>query len=173
MAEIEQKHTAGPDMTAPCGDGLINLRVGAVILKDGKFLMAGNTFNDYLYSIGGRIRFGETAEEAVVREVFEETGARMAVDRLGFVNENYFMGDVPGTFGKLIYEVSFYFYMKVPEDFHPVCNSVSSFGSREFLKWCGPDEPLMIYPDFFRTELLHPEQTVKYFLTDERTGARG
>ena len=157
-----------PDMTVPCGDGLVSLRVGAVILKGGKFLMAGNTFNDYLYSVGGRIRFGKTAEEAVVREVLEETGVKMEVDRLGFVNENYFMGDVPGTFGKLIYEVSFYFYMKVPDHFEPVCESISSFGSREFLRWVSPDEPMTLYPNFFRTELLHPEHSVKYFLTDDR-----
>ena len=31
----------------------------------------------YLYSVGGRIRMGETAEEAVVREVLEETGVLM------------------------------------------------------------------------------------------------
>ena len=54
--------------------GVVNIRVGAIIMKDGKFLMAANPNFDYLYSVGGRIRFGETAEEAVVREVFEETG---------------------------------------------------------------------------------------------------
>ena len=25
-----------PDMTVPCGEGIINIRVGAIILKDGK-----------------------------------------------------------------------------------------------------------------------------------------
>ena len=62
------------DMTVPFDDGIINIRVGAIIMKDGKFLMVGNERVDYLYSVGGRIRFGETAEEAVIREVFEETG---------------------------------------------------------------------------------------------------
>ena len=157
-----------PDMTVLCGDGLISLRVGAIILKDGKFLLAGNDFNDYLYSVGGRIRFGETAEQAVVREVLEETGVHMEIDRLGFVHENYFMGDVPGTFGKPIYEVCFYFYMNVPEDFEPVCRSVSGFGSKEFLKWVSPDTPDKIFPAFFRTELLHPVQTVKHIVSDDR-----
>lgn len=50
------------DMCVPCGDGIINLRVGAIILKNGKILMAGNEKADYLYSVGGRIKFGETAE---------------------------------------------------------------------------------------------------------------
>ena len=158
------------DMTVPCEDGVINLRVGAIILKDGKFLMASNERDDYLYSVGGRIRFGETAGEAVVREVEEETGVRMAVDRLGFVHENYFVGDVPGVnAGKLIYEISFYFYMRVPEGFEPVGESRTDEGRvRERMVWVAPNDPRTIYPDFYRTELAKPERTVKHLVTDER-----
>ena len=157
------------DMTAPCGNGLINLRVGAVIMKDGQILMVGNRIRpDYLYSVGGRIKFGETAEEAVVREVLEETSVRMEIDRLGFVHENYFYGDAPSNLGKLIYEISFFFYMKVPKDFSPVCGSFTDDGQEEFLCWIAPDDPVMYYPDFFRTELLHPQEGVRHFVTDGR-----
>ena len=77
------------DMTVPCEDGFINIRVGAIIMKDGKLLMVGNSARpEYLYSVGGRVKFGETAEEAVVREVYEETGVRLEPDRLGFVHES-------------------------------------------------------------------------------------
>lgn len=159
------------NMTVPCDDGIINVRVGAIIMKNGRFLMASNEREDYLYSVGGRIHFGETAGEAVVREVEEETGVRMAVDRLGFVHENYFWGDVPGVnAGKLVYEVSFYFYMKVPEGFEPVGESRTDDGDAlERMEWVAPDEPRTLYPEFYRTELAHPELTVKYFVTDERT----
>ena len=156
------------DMTVACGGGLINLRVGAIIMRDGKFLMVGNQRADYLYSVGGRIQFGETAEEAVIREVLEETGVRMEIDRLGFVHENYFIGDAPGNLGKLIYEVSFFFYMKVPEGFSPVSESFTEDNSPERLQWIAPDDPRTYYPDFFRNELLHPTHTVKHFVTDER-----
>ena len=71
------------DMCVVCDDGILNIRVGAIIMKDGKILMVGND-RDYLYSVGGRVKFGETAEEAVVREVLEETGVQMEIDRLGF-----------------------------------------------------------------------------------------
>ena len=157
-------------MTVPCEGGLINLRVGAIILKDGKFLMARNARDDYFYSVGGRIRFGETAGEAVVREVEEETGVCMEIDRLGFIHENYFYGDVPDVNdGKLVYEVSFYFYMKAPEGFEPVGESRTDEGNvREWMEWVSPDERRTIYPEFYRTELAHPEATVKHFLTDER-----
>ena len=87
MVEIEREHTAGPDMTAPCGDGLINLRVGAVILRDGKFLMAGNTFNDYLYSVGGRIRFGETADEMWYIYCDEKERRRRLKESRGYSDE--------------------------------------------------------------------------------------
>lgn len=156
------------DMCVPCDDGILNIRVGAIIMKDGKLLMAGNERSDYLYSVGGRIQFGETAKEAVVREVFEETGVRMEVDRLGFVHENYFYGDAATNLGKLIYEVSFYFYMKVPCGFAPVSESFTEDNSREFLRWVSPDEDIRMYPVFFKTELKDPADTVKHFVTDER-----
>ena len=158
------------NMSVPCGGGIINIRVGAIILKDGKFLMAGNERDSYLYSVGGRLQFGETAEEAVVREVEEETGWRLGVDRLGFVHENYFYGDVPGVnAGRLVYEVALYFYMKVPDGFEPAGDSHTDDGNVvERMHWVALDDPRTIYPEFYRTELDHPEMTVKHFVTDER-----
>lgn len=159
----------GVDMTVPCGDGLINIRVGAIIMKDGKLLMVGNRARTgYLYSVGGRLQFGETAEQAVVREVFEETGVTMEIDRLGFVHENYFYGDAASNLGKAIYEISFYFYMKVPDDFEPVCRSFTEDAQQEYLHWIASDDPVKYYPAFFRTELLHPAEGVKHFVSDDR-----
>ena len=157
------------DMSVPCEEGMLNIRVGAIILRDGKFLMVGNNGRpEYLYSVGGRIKFGETAEEAVKREVLEETGYELEIDRLGFVHENYFYGDAPTNFGKLIYEISFFFYMKVPDDFEPECNSSTEDDSDEFLRWITPDEPVKYFPEFFRHELKNPTDSVKHFVTDGR-----
>ena len=155
------------DMCVVCDDGILNIRAGAIIMKDGKLLMVGDD-RDYLYSVGGRLKFGETAEEAVIREVFEETGVKMEIDRLGFVHENYFYGDAPYNLNKLIYEISFFFYMKVPDTFAPVSESFTEDNSKEHLVWVSPDENIKIYPDFFRTELKNPTDTVKHFTTDGR-----
>ena len=155
-------------MCVTCDDGILNIRVGAIIMKDNKILMVGNERSNYLYSVGGRIKFGETAEEAVVREVYEETGVKMEIDRLGFVHENYFYGDAPTNLGKLIYEISFFFYMKVPDDFASISNSFTEDYSKEFLKWVAPDEDITIYPIFFKTELKNPTDTVRHFVKDER-----
>ena len=156
------------DMCVPCDNGILNIRVGAIIMKDGKLLMVGNERANYLYSVGGRIKFGETAEDAVVREVYEETGVKMEVDRLGFVHENYFYGDAPTNFGKQIYEISFFFYMKVPDDFEPISDSFTEDNCKEFLEWVSLDENIKMYPTFFKTELMNASDTVRHFVTDER-----
>ena len=156
------------DMTVQCDDGLINIRVGAIILKDGKLLMAGNQRSEYLYSVGGRVKFGETAEQAVVREVYEETGVKMDIDRLGFIHELYFIGDSPAKQGKLVYEISFFFYMKVPDGFEPKCDSFTEDGTEEYLKWISLNDEQKIYPEFFRTELKKDSVGVRHFVTDER-----
>ncbi len=78
------------DLCVKMEDGILNIRVGAIIMKNDKFLMVENDRFDYLYSVGGRIKFGETAEEAVVREVFEETGVKMEIDRLGLIQNRAF-----------------------------------------------------------------------------------
>lgn len=158
------------DCTVPIDNGYINLRVGAIILKNGKFLMVGNQKDDYLYSVGGRIQFGETAEEAVVREVFEETGVKMEVDRLGFIHENFFYGDYGRKEDKLIYEVSYFFYMKTPSDFEPVCESFTDDESKEKLVWVDESSKITYYPTFFKEELKNPCKSVKHIVTDGRRG---
>ena len=157
------------DMCVPCEDGIINIRVGAIILKEGRFLMVRNDQADYLYSVGGRIKFGETAEEAVIREVEEETGTRMNIDHLGFVQENYFIGDTPSRLGKVYYEISFFFYMDTPEKFEPVCRSFTDNGNqKEYLEWVSPDELRTVFPDFFRTELNIRDRNVRHMVNDDR-----
>ena len=94
----------GSDCTVPIDDGLLNIRVGAIICRGNEFLMMENDKDPFLYSVGGRVKFGETAQEAIVREVLEETGTQMEIDRLGFVHENYFYLDEPGRENLFLYE---------------------------------------------------------------------
>ncbi len=153
------------DLMVPIGIGLLNIRVGAIIMREGKFLMVGNTSEEYLYSVGGRVRFSESSQEAVVREVFEETGVHMEIDRLGFVHENFFSGDSATKAGKPIHEISLYFYMKTPNGFEPVCNSITENGAKEYLVWIAANDTRRFFPEFFREELRHPTIVVKHLVT--------
>ena len=153
------------DLCVKMDDGILNIRVGAIIMKGDKFLMVENDRFDHMYSVGGRIKFGETAEEALVREVYEETGVKMEIDRLGFIHENFFPGDSEVKRGNVVHEMAFFFYMKVSQDFEPVCNSFTEDGHKEQLVWIAPDHPKKYYPEFFKTELTNPSEEVKHFVT--------
>ena len=156
-----------PVGTVPAGGGILNIRAGAVIMKNGRILMVTSGDEGYFYSVGGRVRFGETAKEAAEREVFEETGVHIRAERLAFVHENLFMGDAGAAKGKPVYEIAFYYIMDVPEDFVPICKSVNCGGENERLEWISPDDERTIYPDFFRTELKDISDGVKHFVTNE------
>ena len=67
-------------------------RVGAIILEENSVLVATNDACDFCYSIGGGVHLDESAEEAVRREVLEETGLPYEIDRLAFVHENFLRG---------------------------------------------------------------------------------
>lgn len=158
-------YTMKHDLCVKMEEGILNIRVGAIIMKDNRFLMVENDRFDHLYSVGGRIKFGETAEEAVVREVFEETGRKMEIDRLGFIHENFFPGDSLKKQGNIVHEISFFFYMNVPTDFEPVCDSFTEDGDKERLVWIRADHQKKYYPEFFKTELANPSKDVKHYVT--------
>ena len=60
---------------------------------------------------GGRAELLEPSPETLVREMREEIGAKMQVDRLLWVAENFF------TYGpRSFHEIGFYFLMHLPPD---------------------------------------------------------
>lgn len=147
-------------------------RAAAIIIEDGCVLMAYNNRDDYYYSIGGGVHLGETSEEAVIREVKEETGIAYEIDRLAFVNECLFHGD--GILeGKECHGIELYYLMKsknvmlVDSDTQ---TGATTYDAEEYVRWI-PIKDLgnyKIFPEFFKDKLLNMPQEIEHFILDER-----
>ena len=141
----------------------------AIIVEDGCVLFAGNDNEDYLYSIGGAVHMGETAEDAVKREVLEETGVEYAVDHLAVIHENFFNENTGSLRGLECHEIALYYLMK-PRGTKVLHSDSYTMGVRETMHWI-PIENIGQYkafPTFLKDYLLSDHDGIEHIVTDER-----
>ena len=145
-------------------------RVGAIIVEDGCVLLAGNEKEEYLYSVGGGVHMGETARDAVIREVCEETGVRYDTDRLAVIHENFWNGDGAYDKGLRCHEISLYFLMKPRGTQELNSDSYTHFNDKESMVWIPIDElnSHRFYPTFLKDYLDTKHDAVEHIITDER-----
>ena len=154
------------------GDRWFRLRACGILIDEGKVLMVRNKRDPYYYSLGGGVLHGEDIEKAAIREVFEETGCALEIDRLAFIHENFFNGDEIGPLkGLICHELAFYFLMKWTPDFQLKNVGETFDGLKEELVWLDIDKLSMqdvpVYPKFFATELKILSDTPKHIVTRE------
>lgn len=154
------------DLTFRTKTGVLNYRVGAIIICGKKVLMVKNPNSSYYYSVGGRVKLNETSEEAVMREVFEETGLHLQIDRLGFIHENFFTNE---NTKEIYHELALFYYMKTDKEVHLVSNSFTEQGEKESLHWIPLENitDIYLFPEFFKTKLLNPTNEIQHIITRE------
>ena len=144
-------------------------RAAAIIVEDGYVLFAGNEKDDYYYSIGGAVHMGETAEDAVKREVFEETGIHYEIDHLAVIHE-YFFNDNMGALKDMdCHEIAFYFMMKSRGTRELKSDSYTQ-GVRESMHWLPISEldKYKAFPTFMKEYLQSDHDGVEHIVSDER-----
>ena len=96
------------DISYDTGNKRFNYRVCAVIISGGRILAMRDERSPYYYLPGGRVRLGETAQAAVLREVEEELEESLPIIRPLWFVQSFFNEDV----NKLDYhEICLYFLM--------------------------------------------------------------
>lgn len=145
------------DITFNTDSGKFNYRVCAMIVHDGNILAMRDQRSPYYYLPGGRVSVGETAEEAVIREVQEEIGITLKIQRPLWLNQAFFTEDVDG---QNYHELCIYFLMDLSDSdllqrgkmFH------STEGSRthcfEWLSFASLKD-LYFYPLFLKEDIYH------------------
>lgn len=99
-----------PDVSYTAGNGKFNYRVCGIMLSEGKILAMKDERSPYYYLPGGRVRLGETAEHAVLREMEEELGIAPRLVRPLWLNQGFFTEDVDGLH---YHELCLYFLLDV------------------------------------------------------------
>ncbi|MBN2693188.1 NUDIX domain-containing protein [bacterium] len=156
------------DCSFTADKGYFRYRSAAIIVENNSILMAKNDVDDYYYSVGGAVKLHESAEEAVVREVFEETGVKYEIDRALFIHENFFKGFNSDADLKC-HEIAIYFLMKPKGD--QILNDTGYVydGVRERMFWLPIDrlDEYKLYPLFFKEELFNITNSIKHIKTEE------
>lgn len=100
------------DISFLTGTQKFNYRVCAMILHENKILAMRDERSPYYYLPGGRVKMGETAEQAVIREVEEDLNIKAKILRPLWLNQAFFTEDVD----KLNYhELCVYFLMDISD----------------------------------------------------------
>lgn len=100
------------DITFQSDNCTFNYRVCAMILSEGKILAMRDQNAPYYYLPGGRVATGETAEEAVIREVQEELHLTPKIQRPLWLNQAFFTEDVQK---QNFHELCIYFLMDISD----------------------------------------------------------
>ena len=85
-----------------------NYRACAMIISENRILAMHDERSPYFYLPGGRVKMGETAEQAVVREIWEELGVKLKIARPLWLNQAFFTEEVDGI---RYHELCIYFLM--------------------------------------------------------------
>lgn len=142
-------------------DLCFTLRAAALIMQDDRLLMVKDTQHDSYYTIGGKVHLGEDTQQTILREVKEETGCTLDIDRLVFVQERFF------TFqGKNHHEICFYYLMKTNDPLPALLHTDQDFETLHWLKIC--DLPHMrIVPAFLKNALQPLPQQTRHIICRE------
>lgn len=98
------------DISFISGNDKFNYRVCAMIISGNKILAMHDERSPYYFLPGGRVKIGETAEDAVIREVQEELGIVPKITRALWLNQAFFKEDVDNL---NYHELCIYFLMDI------------------------------------------------------------
>ena len=140
-------------------------RIAGIVLNQNRVLLQRIESDDFWFLPGGRARLLEPAKDTLAREMREELGITVQIERLVWVAENFFALD------RLQYhELGFYFLISLPSDCHilgkPGPFTVQDNGVQTTFQWHPLTElaTTILYPSFLRQALPSLPETTQHIV---------
>ena len=147
------------------GGSMFNCRVAGIALSGDRVLLSRAEMNDSWYLPGGRVELLETTEDALKREMQEELGVEIHIERLVWVVEYSFASD-----GRNYHELAFYYLMTFVHGSHLYDRGKPFPGDEEGIKlifrWHRIDElgEILLYPSFLQEKLSAIPETIEHIV---------
>lgn len=142
-----------------------NFRVAGIVINNERILLHTTLKDDFWNLPGGRVEFHESTDVALAREIKEKLNIDVRIDRLLFVNEDFFEYD-----NMKYHELGFYYLISFPED-DEILERNDEFsgvedGGRLIFRWFTFEEleELEVYPEILRTDIrtIYETRTIKH-----------
>lgn len=148
------------DFRTVVGNQSFGVRATGLLVKNEKLFLVKAPEGKY-YTLGGAIQFGETTEEAVLREMQEELGIEVELGPLAFIVENQF------TLQEKSYHQIEFLYLVTPLS-EPVTYLEEGDSIRQ-CKWVAFTDlkNLDLNPAFLKTELANWDGQLKHFMNKD------
>jgi ADP-ribose pyrophosphatase YjhB (NUDIX family) len=130
----------------------VNVIVRGLIFEEGELVLTEWKSKKWSFLIGGRIDFGESILTALHREIMEETGANVTVDKLVYFSENIFKH----ANGKEYHEYGYYFLVQTDRMILPDGIAIPNPDSKDLIirrAAITPEGLANVWPDFLRDYL--------------------
>ena len=159
-------------ITFEVGQDQFNYRAAGIVLDEGWALLHRAEIDDFWVLPGGRVEMMESAEDALKREMMEELGIHVSVQRLVWIVENFFEYD-----SRSYHEIAFYFLMTLPHGSHLYEkdklftgdeHGVPGYedGLKLFFQWYRLEEldDIVLYPLFLREKLTSIPESIEHIV---------
>ena len=153
------------DISFKTPEGRFNYRVCGVIIRNERLLAMQDGKSPYSYLPGGRVKLGENAEEAILREIREEMHAEARILRPLWFCQSHFIED---TSRERFHEICIYYLLDLPgipdSDF-----AIMEKGRLNRFEWIpfGELKERYLYPDFIKDRVWNLPEGFE-ILTDAR-----